>query len=87
METALELFGIDILNCDSIDIQDDSIQYNDVRFCIESLKKYNGSYIQVFYNGKFNVWNEEGEVIDQFYLIENDEFKKMLFKKYPVIDM
>lgn len=87
MNEPVGLFGIDVLNCTSFDFLDGSMQYNDVNFLIDSLKKYDGTYVQVCTDWKIIVWNEEGKVIDQFFLIENDEFKNLLLKKYPVIDM
>jgi hypothetical protein len=80
----MELFGIQVLESDWIDITEESIQYNEANFLINSLAKYNGMTIEILNDWKLKVWDDKGQVTDEFYLIENDEFRKMLYQKYPL---
>ncbi|MCZ1267412.1 MULTISPECIES: hypothetical protein [Paenibacillus] len=82
-EAAVSLFGIDILDCEDVDLTEESIQYNNVTFYIESLKQYEGCTIEVKSDWTMIIWGEEGTVIHQFSLIENDEFRQTLYDKYP----
>ncbi|PYY28309.1 hypothetical protein [Paenibacillus illinoisensis] len=84
MSAMLELFGIEILECEYTDASEESFQYDSVTFHLKSLSKYNGMTIEVLHDWMFKVWDAEGKVIDKFYLIENDEFRKMLYQKYPI---
>ncbi|WP_336761511.1 hypothetical protein [Paenibacillus sp. USHLN196] len=80
----MELFGIKVLESNWIDINEESIQYNEVEFLLESLAKYNDMTIEIQNDWKLKVWNGDNEVIDEFYLIENDEFREKLYRKYPL---
>lgn len=80
----LKLFDIDVLDCESYDLMDESTQYNDVQFCIDSLKKYDGKCIEVKHDWKIVVWDDEGNVIDEFFLIENEEFRRKLYERHPL---
>lgn len=84
MSAILEIFGIDILECEYTDASEESLQYEDVTFFIESLSIYNGKIIEVLHDWKIKVWDEQGNVIDIFYLIENGEFREKLYRKYPL---
>ncbi|GAV11343.1 hypothetical protein [Paenibacillus sp. NAIST15-1] len=84
MESALNLFGIEILNCISYDFTEDGIQYNSVTFCISSLKKYDGLCVEVNHDWKIRIWSVLGEIVKEFYIIENEEFKRLLYSKYPL---
>lgn len=81
----LEFFGVELLGYDSVDHNDEGIQYNEVSFMIISLKKYDGLYIEVKHNWDLVVWGERGEVIDEFSIIDNDEFRQKLYEKHPLI--
>ncbi|MDR6779400.1 MULTISPECIES: hypothetical protein [Paenibacillus] len=80
----MELFGIQVLESDWIDITEESIQYNEVSFLFKSLIKYDGMTVEILNDWRLKVWDDEGKVIDEFYLIENDEFRKVLYQKYPL---
>jgi hypothetical protein len=80
----LNLFDIDVLDCDFVDITDESVQYNEVAFLLLSLKKYDGKCVEVKHDWEFLIWNDAGEVVDKFLLIENDEFRQKLYERYPL---
>ncbi|WP_091019907.1 MULTISPECIES: hypothetical protein [Paenibacillus] len=80
----MELFGIKVLKSNWIDINEEGTQYNEVEFLLKSLTKYNDMTIEIQNDWKFRVWNGDNEVIDEFYLIENNEFRNMLYRKYPL---
>ncbi|GMX64501.1 hypothetical protein Elgi_37700 [Paenibacillus elgii] len=84
MGAALSLFELDVLDCESVDICEESVQYNEAVFFIKSLQKYNGKCIEVKHNWKFVIWSDEGQIIDEFFLIENDEFRQKLYERYPL---
>ncbi|MDY8021206.1 hypothetical protein [Paenibacillus polymyxa] len=84
MNSDLMLFGIEILTCEDIDIAEESIQYNGVAFLINSLSHYNGMTIEVMHDWTIRVWDNEGVILEKFYLIENDEFREKLYGKYPL---
>jgi hypothetical protein len=84
MKAALKLFEIDILDCDFIDIAEESVQYNEAVFFIDSLQKYNGKCIEVLHDWKFRIWDDKSNVESEFFLIENDEFRQKLYAKYPL---
>ncbi|MFS0855192.1 hypothetical protein [Paenibacillus taichungensis] len=84
MGAILEIFGIDILECEYTDASEESLQYENVTFFICSLSKYDGMIVEVLHDWTFKIWDEKGNVIDSFYLIENDEFKEKLYYKYPL---
>ncbi|MET1168405.1 hypothetical protein ABWV16_25515, partial [Bacillus velezensis] len=77
------LFGIDILDCEDVDLTEESIQYNNVTFYIESLKKYEGYTVEVKSDWTMIIWGEEGSIIDEFSLIDNVEFRHALYDKHP----
>ncbi|WP_225229433.1 hypothetical protein [Paenibacillus gallinarum] len=78
------IFGIEILNCEDIDVSDASIQYNGVTFLIDSLSKYDGMTIEVFHDWTFKIWDDKGNILETFFLIENDEFREKLYGMYPL---
>lgn len=80
----MELFGIQVLESDWIDITEEGTQYNEVEFLLQSLTKYNDMTVEIQNDWKLKIWNGDNEVIDEFYLIENDEFRKKLYQKYPL---
>lgn len=78
------IFDIKVLESDWVDITEESIQYNEVSFSIESLKRYDGKSVEVLHDWKIRIWDDVGNVIEEFFLIENEEFKRMLYGKYPL---
>ncbi|GAA0840644.1 hypothetical protein GCM10008915_36630 [Bifidobacterium pullorum subsp. gallinarum] len=78
------LFGVAVLDCEYIDVTEESFQYNDVKFLINALTKYDGKSVEIFHDWKLRVWDDQGEVICEFYLIEVEEFKEILYDKYPL---
>ncbi|ADO59762.1 hypothetical protein [Paenibacillus polymyxa] len=84
MSAILEIFGIEILDCEYTDACEESLQYEDVTFYLKSLSKYDGMIIEVLHDWTFKIWDEKDNVIDSFYLIENNEFREALYKKFPL---
>lgn len=80
----MEIFGIQILKSNWIDITEEGTQYNEVEFLLKSLTKYNDMTVEIQNDWKMKIWNGDNEVIDEFYLIENDEFRAKLYEKYPL---
>ncbi|MWV44928.1 hypothetical protein GRF59_15000 [Paenibacillus sp. HJL G12] len=78
------LFGIHVLESDWIDVTEESTQYNEVKFKFDSLTKYYGTSVEILHDWKMKIWDDQGSIIDEFYLIENDEFREELYTKFPL---
>lgn len=84
MSADLMLFGIEILNCEDIDITDESVQYNGVTFLFDSLSQYDGMTIEVAHDWKLKVWDYENNILAEFFIIDNYEFREKLYDIYPL---
>ncbi|KQY90959.1 hypothetical protein ASD24_24495 [Paenibacillus sp. Root52] len=82
----LMIFGIEVLNCEDYSVAEESIQYDNVTFLISSLSKYDGMAVEVLHDWTLRVWDIDNQVIDTFFLIENDEFREKLYGMYPLGD-
>ena len=57
--------GVELFKWRECDINDnDEIQYYDVEFCINSMKKYDGSTVVKYMDGRMEVWNNDAGEID-----------------------
>lgn len=84
MSSDLMIFGIEVLDSEDIDVSEESIQYNGVTFLIDSLSKYDGLSVEVLEDWTFKIYSDNGEILESFYLIENDEFRAKLYGMYPL---
>lgn len=81
MERFVEsLLNIEIMDFTDMDIAEESVQYNDVRFKLKTLAKYDGMTIEVNTNWDITVWDED-ENLETFNIIENEEFQQLLLNK------
>ena len=57
--------GIQLFKWKECDVNDtDELQFYDVEFCVDSMKKYNGSTVVRYMNGKMEIWNNDTGEID-----------------------
>jgi len=81
----LSLFGIDVLKFCFLDVMENGTQYSEVTFNLKTLKQFDGRIVIIMDDWKVLIFDHEGERIeDEFYLIENDEFRELLYSKYPL---
>lgn len=79
------LFKLDILDFTDVDYSDESVMYNNVTFYLESLKMFDGNSVEIYEDWQIKIWSEDGQkVLEEFYLIENQEFKSKLYQAYPL---
>lgn len=78
------LFDIAVLNCEWFDVTEEGTQYNEVEFLIESLQHHNGKSVEIMHDWKLRIWDDEGNIIEEFFLIDNKEFRLKLYNKYPL---
>jgi hypothetical protein len=75
---------IHIFEYDSVDGIDGHLQYNNVVFRLQSLDQYDGYCIEVYDDWKLVIWGDEGIIVKEFYIMENDEFRAKLYMMYPL---
>jgi hypothetical protein len=75
---------VPVFDFDSVDGIDGHFQYNFVRFHLESLKAYNDYSVEVYEDWRMIIWGDEGKVVKEFFIMENDEFRTNLYNKYPL---
>lgn len=75
-----------VFDYDSVDGVDGHFQYNNAKFHLFELRQYEGCCVEVYEDWKVVIWGDEGETLKEFYIMENEEFKRKLFEKYPVSD-
>ncbi|MCW3793977.1 hypothetical protein OM416_20490 [Paenibacillus sp. LS1] len=79
------LFDLDILDCKDVDYSEESVMYNAVTFHLESLKMFDGNSVEISEDWQIKIWSEDGQqILKQFFLIENQEFKRKLYQAYPL---
>lgn len=79
------LFKLDILDCTNVDYTDESVMYNDVTFHLDSLKMFNGHSVEISEDWEIKIWSVDGQqILKQFFLIENQEFRSKLYQAYPL---
>lgn len=79
----LSLFDVELFEYEYVDMLEDGVQYSPVIFKLDSLKKYNGRVVSVTTDFNFIIFDDQSiheEV--SFSLIENIEFRELLYKKY-----
>lgn len=75
------LFGINIVESEDGDILEEGIELFDSKFLLNSLKKYNGKAILINLNWDITVYEDDGNILCEFNIIENEEFKVLLRDK------
>lgn len=75
------LFGIDIVESDDGDVEEEGIGLFNVKFLINSLKKYDGKSILITLNWDITIYKNDGSILCTFNIIENEEFKSLLRDK------
>ncbi|KQN96796.1 hypothetical protein [Paenibacillus sp. Leaf72] len=81
-----ELFGINLFTYEEAEPSEKGVQYSDVIFYLDSLKKYDRFAIEVTQEWGVNVWSIDGENVDSFNLIDVAEFGAELFAKFKDLD-
>lgn len=72
------LFGIDIVESDDGDVSEEGISLFDCNFLLNSLKKFNGKSIDINFNWDITIYEDDGTILCNFNIIENEEFKLLL---------
>lgn len=72
------LFGINIVESEYGDISDEGIELFNSKFLLNSLKKYDGKAILINLNWDIAVYEDNGDILCKFNIIENEEFKTLL---------
>lgn len=75
------LFEIDIVKSDDGDISEEGVELFNSKFLLTSLQKYNGKAILINLNWDITVYEDDGNVLCEFNIIENEEFKALLRDK------
>lgn len=75
------IFGINIVESGDGDLTDEGLQLFNVKFLLKSLEKYNGKAIEINFNWDITIYEDNGEIVDSFNIIENEEFKVLLKDK------
>lgn len=75
------LFGIDIVKSDDGDISEEGIELFNSKFLLKSLQKYNGKAILINLNWDITVYEDDGNILYEFNIIDNEEFKSLLRDK------
>lgn len=75
------LFGIDIVESNDGDIAEEGIELFEAKFLLDSLKKYNGKAILINLNWDITIYKDNGDILCEFNIIENEEFKILLKSK------
>lgn len=75
------LFGINIVESEDGDIPEEGIELFNPKFLLNSLKKYNGKAILINLNWDITVYEDDGNILCEFNIIENEEFKVLLRDK------
>lgn len=75
------LFGIDIVESNDGDVEDEGISLFNANFLLDSLKKYNGKAISINFNWDITIYEDNGSILCTFNIIENEEFKTLLKDK------
>ena len=74
------LMNIEILKFTDMDISEESFQYNNVQFKLDTLSQYNGLSIEINSNWDITVWDVD-KTTAQFNIIEVEEFQLLLLNK------
>lgn len=75
------LFGINIVEGNDGDISGEGIEIYNVEFLLDSLAKYNGKSVLINQNWDITVYGDNGYIIEEFNIIEVEEFKTLLRNK------
>ncbi|MGG1664485.1 hypothetical protein [Brevibacillus sp. NRS-1366] len=81
----LSLFGIEVLEFCFLDVMENGTQYSEGTFTLKTLKKFDGRIVIIMNDWKVLIFDHEGESVEEeFFLIENDEFRELLYSKFPI---
>lgn len=75
------LFGIDIVKSDDGDITEEGVELFNANFVLNTLKKYDGKAILINLNWDIIVYEDNGDILCEFNIIDNEEFKSLLRNK------
>lgn len=77
-----EMFGIHILSFDDYDVcEAGMVQYNNVVFEFESMKQYDGSYVERSLEGNIVIWSATGEQLWEGKAVDIPEFREKLLEQ------
>ena len=76
------LFGINVVGSNDGDMSEEGIELFNATFSLGSLKKYNGKAILINFNWDITIYEDDGNIIDKFNIIENEEFRTLLKNKF-----
>lgn len=64
---------------DCMGIDSETMQYYDVDFPFQSMKKYNGRHANLYFEGWMEVINDKGKILWEGYTTDIEEFRNSLF--------
>ena len=64
---------------DCMGIDSETMQYYDVDFPFQSMKKYNGRHANLYFEGWMEVINDKGKILWEGYTTDIEDFRTSLF--------
>ena len=75
-----EFLGIVLFTYEDLEqVDTDEMQYYDIEFPFESMKKYNGRHVNLYFEGWMEIINDTGKILWEGYPIDIEEFRNSLF--------
>jgi hypothetical protein len=82
--STMSFCNVDVFDYDTVDGIDGHFQYNNAKFHLNSLKKFDGSCVEVYEDWLMTIWGDEGAIVEELFIMDNDEFRQKLYEKYPL---
>jgi len=75
---AVKLLGVKLFNSDDCDLLDSSCQHNNVKWLLNDMKKYEGMYVDLTFEGNLTIYDLENKIVFEGSLLESEDFKSKL---------
>lgn len=82
MDNTIYMFGIPLFTCTGYcDLVDDGTQHGVAEWYLEDLRKYNGNYAVVGFDGSLKIFGDDGEEVFEGSLLDSEDFREKLKNK------